>query len=214
MKDSPRLQIGDDPLDNGANSVDLLVEFFLPIEQSAVRGFSDGGEHVVSDVSFVAYPIGGVKRDENAGFVEAARVVPVALKRIRDPRELTGHGAGDLDVHASLFVLAGIQFPVRRPRPAWKQGAVDDVLGRLIEILSGRHVVRQHRAQDRGQPGDYPADSRLRDAECLCQLVLNTLRRRYVNATTTDVNNPRIGGQKRVPSSFAAWWTSPHRSVI
>jgi hypothetical protein len=53
----------------------LLICWLNSFSQSssprcAVRGFSDRGEHVVSDVSFVAYQIGGVKRDENAGFVE------------------------------------------------------------------------------------------------------------------------------------------------
>jgi hypothetical protein len=62
-------------------------------------------------VSSVADPIGGVECDENTRFVEAVRVVPAALNRIRDPREFTGHSAGDLDVHTGLLVLAGIQFP-------------------------------------------------------------------------------------------------------
>jgi hypothetical protein len=53
------------------------------VEQLAVRGFPDGGEHVVSGVSFFADPVGVVECDENAGFVEAVRVVPAALNRIR-----------------------------------------------------------------------------------------------------------------------------------
>ena len=41
---------------------------------------------------------------------------------------LSGKSAGDLHVHASGLVLAGVQLRVRSPRPAREQGAIDDVL--------------------------------------------------------------------------------------
>jgi hypothetical protein len=42
VHDSPGLEIGDGPLNDIANFIDLLVEFFLPVEEIAVGGLPDG----------------------------------------------------------------------------------------------------------------------------------------------------------------------------
>lgn len=72
-------------------------------------GLLDGGEHVVADVAFVAYPGSRVDSDERFGFREAIGVMVVAVYRVGDPREVSGQGAGELDVHAGGLVLAGVQ---------------------------------------------------------------------------------------------------------
>src|SRR5437773_332803 len=106
MEDSPGLEVGNRLLDDVTDPVDLGVEFFLPIEELSMGGFLNGGEHVVSDVSFVTDPGGGIECDKDVGFLEAIRIVAAAFDRVRDPRELTVKGAGDLDVHSCSLVLA------------------------------------------------------------------------------------------------------------
>lgn len=42
-QDTPGFEISDGAFDDGANVVDLLVEFFFPVEEVAVCGFFGGG---------------------------------------------------------------------------------------------------------------------------------------------------------------------------
>jgi hypothetical protein len=75
-----------------------------------------------------------------------------AVDRVGDPREVSGQRAGDLDVEARRFVLAGVQLGVGGPRPAGQQGAVDDVVRLRVQVLSHRHIPRQRGTQQRCQP--------------------------------------------------------------
>ena len=140
MHDPPGLEVGDRLLDDVANLVDLLVEFFLPVQKLAMGGFPDGREHVVADVSLIADPVAGIKCQKDPGFTQAIGVVPASVDRVRDPCEPSGKGAGDLHIHACGLVLAGVQLGMRGPRPARKQGAVHDVLRLSVKLVGRRDI--------------------------------------------------------------------------
>ena len=114
MHDSPGLEVRDDLFDDVTDFVDLLVELFLPVQQVSVSGFSDGGEHVVADIPLVAHPVLGLT-GQDARFIQAVGVMATAGDRVGDPREASGESAGDLHIHASGLVLAGVQLPLTMP---------------------------------------------------------------------------------------------------
>ena len=51
MEDSPGFQVRDGLFDSPADFVDGGVELLLPVEEFAVRWFSDGSDHGEADVS-------------------------------------------------------------------------------------------------------------------------------------------------------------------
>ena len=83
------------------------------------------------------------------------------------PCELSGKGAGDLNVRAGGLVLPGVQFRVRSPRPARKQRAGHDVACPGVEFIGGGDVVKERLHQQRGNRGYSAADRGLRDAVVL-----------------------------------------------
>lgn len=115
MEDSPRLELGDCPFDHVTNPVHLTVEGFLPVEEFAVFGFPDGGEHPASDVSLVAHPNARVEGVEDAGDPERGDVVAAPVDGVGDPREPAVQVADDLDVHACGAALAGVQLALVVP---------------------------------------------------------------------------------------------------
>lgn len=122
-----------------------------------------------------------------------------------------------LYVQARRLVLAGVRLAVCGPRPAGQQGAIDDVLGVRAEVLGHGHILGQRGAQQRRQRCDGTADRGLRHSIRLADLSLDPVLRRYVNVTTTDMNNPRIGGQVIFSDSADALFTActwAHNSTI
>jgi hypothetical protein len=126
-----------------------------------VSGFFDGGEHVVADIPLVTHPVPGAT-GQDAGFFQAVGVMTTAVDRVGDPREASGESAGDLHIHASGLVLAGVQLRVRGPGPAGQQGAVDGVVGLRAEVVGHRYRRCQRGAQQRRQGRDGTADRGLR----------------------------------------------------
>ena len=115
MKNPPILNVGDDALDDGANSIDGTVEGLLPIEQFALPGLLDWRDHLSADIAFVARPVAGIESGEHTGFIQAEHVVVSSLDRIGDPREFAVEGAHDLNVHARGLVLTRVQPRVGGP---------------------------------------------------------------------------------------------------
>src|SRR4029078_12164109 len=75
VKNPPGLDVGDDTLDDGADSIDGAVEGQLPVEQLGLPRLLDWPHHVSTDVAFVARPVAGIERGEHAGFIQAEHVV-------------------------------------------------------------------------------------------------------------------------------------------
>lgn len=109
MCDAPGLEVRYGSLDDVADFVDGGVELLFPVEEFAVGGFLDWGDHPASLVSFVACPVGGVEGIEDAGGVEAVDVVMAPGDGIGDPGQGSVRGGGDLDVEAGGLVFAAVQ---------------------------------------------------------------------------------------------------------
>jgi len=175
VHDPPGLEIGDYLLNDIADLVDLFVEFFLPIQEVAAGGLLDGGDHVVADVSFVTYPVAGIKRAKRPGFTEAVRVMSASVNRVGNPREPSAECARDLRVHAGRLVLAGVQLGMRGPRPARKQSTVHDVLCPPVKVVSRRNVFPQHLTQQGCYCGNCAAYRRLGNPVGLGQFFLGSI---------------------------------------
>ena len=115
VQNPPVLDVGDDTLDDGANSIDSTIEGPLPVEQFTLPGLLDWRDHVSADVAFVARPVAGIECGEHAGFIQAEHVVVSPFDRIGDPHEFALEGAHDLNVHARGLVLTRVQPRVGGP---------------------------------------------------------------------------------------------------
>jgi len=108
VHDPPGLEVRDDLFDDVADLVDLLVEFFLPIQEFASLGLLEGRDHVVAGISFIAEPVTRVERKEDSGFAEAMIIVAASGDRVGDPCQASGNGAGDLHIHSRGLMLPGV----------------------------------------------------------------------------------------------------------
>lgn len=115
MEDSPGLEVRNGLFDDISDFVDRGVEFRLPVQEVPVGGFPDRGDHVVSDVAFVAHPVSWVECVDDAGQCERGRVVSAPVHRVRDPGQSAVEVAHNLDVQTGGLVLAGVQLPMAAP---------------------------------------------------------------------------------------------------
>ena len=134
-----------------------------------------GGDHVVADVSFVTYPVAGMKREKRPGFTQAVRVMSASVNRVGNPRESSAECARDLHVHAGRLVLAGVQLRMRGPRPARKEGAVHDVLRPPVKVVSRRNIFSQNPAEQWCYCGNRAAYRRLGNLVGLRQFFLDSI---------------------------------------
>lgn len=82
--DAPCFEVRDGSFDDIADFVDGGVEFLFPVEEAAMGGLLDGGDHSASLVAFVADPVGGVEGVEDAGDVKAVGVVTRTVDGIQN----------------------------------------------------------------------------------------------------------------------------------
>jgi hypothetical protein len=115
VQDSLGFELGDGLFDSQTDSVDLGVELFLPVEHVPDRCPLERGDHVVSDVSLVAYPVGWIVSIKDSGQPERGGVVTAALNRVRDPAQPSVQVADDLDVQPGGLVFTGEQLGMRGP---------------------------------------------------------------------------------------------------
>ena len=68
--------------------------------------FPSGGDHSQSDVAFVPNMRRGIKCLEESGFLDCLRIMNTARQGWGDPGEVSGQGAGHLQVHPRRVVFA------------------------------------------------------------------------------------------------------------
>ena len=69
-------------------------------------GFLHGGDHSQSDVAFVSNMTLTVEGCEESGFLDGLRIMHTTRQGRGDPGELSGQGAGHLQVHSCGVVFA------------------------------------------------------------------------------------------------------------
>ena len=69
-------------------------------------GFLRGGDHSQSDVALVPTMRRGIKCLEEAGFLDCLRIMNTARQGWGDPGEVSGQGAGHLQVHPCGVMFA------------------------------------------------------------------------------------------------------------
>ena len=86
--------------------VDGRVASPVGVGEFTMGGFLHGGDHSQSDVALVPNMRRGIKYLEESGFLDGLRIMHTARQGRGDPGELSGQGAGHLQVHSRCVVLA------------------------------------------------------------------------------------------------------------
>ena len=92
----------DSSSDFSGGSVADLVRFGL----GWACWFLGGGDHSQPDIAFVPNMHRGIKGCEESGLCDGLRIMNTARQRWGDPGEVSGQGAGHLQVHPRRAVFA------------------------------------------------------------------------------------------------------------
>ena len=102
----PGLEVRDDTFDEVADAVDGRVVSFIGVGEFTMGGFPGGGDHSQSDVAFVSNMTLTVEGCEESGFFDCLRIMNTTRQGWGDPGEVSGQGAGHLQVHPCRVVLS------------------------------------------------------------------------------------------------------------
>ena len=106
VQDTPGLEVRDDTFDEVADTVDGRVVSPVTFGEFTIGGFPGGGDHSQSDVALVSNMTLTVEGCEEAGFLDGLRIMHTTRQGWGDPGEVSGQGAGHLQVHPRRVVLA------------------------------------------------------------------------------------------------------------
>ena len=106
VQDTPGLEVRDDAFDEVADAVDGRVVSFIGVGEFTMGGFLHGGDHSQSDVALVPDMIVSIEGCEESGFLDGLCIMHTTRQGWGDPGELSGQGAGHLQVHSRCVVLA------------------------------------------------------------------------------------------------------------
>ena len=106
MQDTPGFEVRDDTFDEVADAVDGRVVSPVAVGEFTMGGFFRGGDHSQSDVAFVSTMTLTVEGCEEAGFLDGLRIMHTTRQGRGDPGEVSGQGAGHLQVHPCGVVFA------------------------------------------------------------------------------------------------------------
>jgi len=106
VQDTPGFEVRDDTFDEVADTVDGRVVSFIGVGEFTMGGFLHGGDHSQSDVALVPNMRRGIKCLEESGFLEGLCTMHTTRQGWGDPGELSGQGAGHLQVHPRRVVFA------------------------------------------------------------------------------------------------------------
>ena len=106
MEDTPCFDVRDDTFDEVADTVDGRVVSFVGVGEFAMGGFLHGGDHSQSDVAFVSDMTLSIEGCEESGFLDCLCIMNTTRQGWGDPGEVSGQGAGHLQVHSCGVVFA------------------------------------------------------------------------------------------------------------
>ena len=105
VQDTPGCEVRDDTFDEVADAVDGRVVSPVGVGEFAMGGFLHGGDHPQSNVAFVPNMTLTIEDCEESGFPDGLRIMHTTRQGRGDPGELSGQGAGHLQVHPRRVVL-------------------------------------------------------------------------------------------------------------
>ena len=106
VQDTPCFEVRDDTFDEVADAVDGCVVSPVGVGEFAMGGLLRGGDHSQSDVAFVPNMTLTVEGCEEAGFLGGLCIMHTTRQGWGDPGEVSGQGAGHLQVHSCGVVFA------------------------------------------------------------------------------------------------------------
>ena len=106
VQDTLGLEVRDDTLNEVTDTVDGRVVSLVGVGEFSMGGFLHGADYPQSDVALVPTMRRGIKCLEEAGFLDCLCIMNTTRQGRGDPGELSGQGAGHLQVHACGVVFA------------------------------------------------------------------------------------------------------------
>ena len=106
VQDTPGLEVRDDTFDEVADTVDGRVVSFIGVGEFTISGFPGRGDHSQSDVAFVSNMTLSIEGCEESGFLDGLCIMNITRQGWGDPGEVSGQGAGHLQVHSCGVVFA------------------------------------------------------------------------------------------------------------
>ena len=106
VEDALGFEVRDDTLNQITDTVDGCVVSFIGVCEFTMDGFLGGGDHSQPDIAFVPNMHRGIKGCEESGLCDGLRIMNTARQRWGDPGEVSGQGAGHLQVHPRRAVFA------------------------------------------------------------------------------------------------------------
>ena len=106
MENTPGFKVRYDTLNEVADTVDGRVVSPVAVGKFTIGGLLHGGDHPQSDVALVPNMRRCIKCLEEAGFLDGLCIMNTARQGWGDPGEVSGQGAGHLQVHPRRAVLA------------------------------------------------------------------------------------------------------------
>ena len=103
---TPGFEVRNDTFNEVADTIDGRVVSPVGVGEFTMSGFLHGGDHSQSDVAFVPNMRRCIKCLEESGFLDGLRIMHTTRQGWGDPGELSGQGAGHLQVHSCRVVFA------------------------------------------------------------------------------------------------------------
>ena len=105
-QDTPCFEVRDDTFDEVADAVDGRVVSPVGVGEFTMGGLLCGGDHSQSDVAFVPNMTLTIEGCEEFGFLDGLCIMHATRQGSGDPGEVSGQGAGHLQVHPRCVVFA------------------------------------------------------------------------------------------------------------
>ena len=116
---------------------------------------------------------------------------------VADPGQVAREGAGDLDVQPRGPVPTGVELRAVLPGPALKQGAVDDQLGRGVQVLHDWYLVAEGAGYQGCAGTNHPGGGGLGDAADLSEQPLGKAVPQPGSGPDAHTGTPPAPGPRR-----------------
>jgi len=106
VQDTPCFEVRDDTSNEIADTIDGRVVSPVGVGEFTMGGLLRGGDHSQSDVAFVSNMTLTIEGCEEFGFLDGLCIMHATRQGSGDPGEVSGQGAGHLQVHPRCVVFA------------------------------------------------------------------------------------------------------------